>query len=92
MAIVIHRRLRALLLCTALAGCSTAPRFDEHFGETVRANLSSQVANPAAAANANSAAGIDGAAARAAQERYQRSFQERAAGADQPLVGGSSRQ
>jgi hypothetical protein len=79
-----------MLLCAALAGCSSAPRFNDHFGETVRANLSAQVIDPAAAANGSPAAGIDGAAARAAQERYQRSFQERAAGGDQPLVGRSS--
>jgi hypothetical protein len=32
------------------------------------------VANPAAAANTNPASGIDGKAARAAQERYEKSF------------------
>lgn len=58
----------------ALAGCSSSPRIDDHFGEAVRANLSAQVANPAASNNANPALGIDGRAARAAQERYQKSF------------------
>jgi type IV pilus biogenesis protein CpaD/CtpE len=61
-------------LVALLSACSTAPRVDEHFGEAVRANLSAQVANPAAPPNLNPAAGIDGQAARAAQERYQRSF------------------
>jgi type IV pilus biogenesis protein CpaD/CtpE len=64
----------AALLALALAGCSTAPRVEEHFGEAVRANLSAQVANPKAAPNVNPAAGIDGQAARASQERYERSF------------------
>jgi hypothetical protein len=65
-----------LIACAllALAGCSSSPRIDDHFGEAVRANLSAQVANPAASNNANPAAGIDGHAARAAQERYEKSF------------------
>jgi type IV pilus biogenesis protein CpaD/CtpE len=58
----------------ALAGCSSSPRIDDHFGEAVRANLSAQVANPAASNSANPAAGVDGHAARAAQERYEKSF------------------
>jgi type IV pilus biogenesis protein CpaD/CtpE len=62
------------LLALLLAACSTAPRVDEHFGEAVRANLSAQVAKPAAAPNVNPAAGIDGQAARGVQERYERSF------------------
>jgi predicted Zn-dependent protease len=58
----------------ALAGCSSSPRIDNHFGEAVRANLSAQVVNPAASNNANPAAGVDGHAARSAQERYEKSF------------------
>lgn len=55
-------------------GCSTAPRFDQNFGESVRANLAAQTIAPQNAANANPALGIDGAAARGAHIRYQRSF------------------
>jgi type IV pilus biogenesis protein CpaD/CtpE len=40
----------------------------------VRANLAAQVANPAAAANPNPVQGMDGRAARGAQERYEKSF------------------
>lgn len=58
----------------ALAGCSTTPHFDDHFGEAVRANLAAQVANPANSNNTNPATGVDGQAARAAQERYEKSF------------------
>ncbi len=65
-----------VLLLGALQGCSSTPRFNENFGASVRANLSAQVINPAAAANTDPAAGVDGAAARAAQERYQRSFHD----------------
>lgn len=71
-----------------LQGCSTTPRFDKHFGEAVRANLAAQVIDPDAVANANPAAGMDGAAARASHERYQRSFKDNA-GTEQPLIGGS---
>ncbi|TFW29726.1 hypothetical protein [Massilia horti] len=65
----------ALLLVLLVGGCvSPAPRFDARFGESVRANLAAQVANPAASANANPVRGIDGRAARGAQERYEKSF------------------
>jgi len=75
-----------LLLGAALQGCSSTPRFNDHFGAAVRTNLSAQVINPAAAANANPASGVDGAAARAAQERYQRSFKEADSNADRSLI------
>jgi type IV pilus biogenesis protein CpaD/CtpE len=79
----------AALLGVLLQGCSATPRFDKAFGASVRANLSTQVINPAAAANANPALGVDGAAAGAAHERYQRSFKETDASANQSLVSGS---
>jgi len=81
----------AALLGVALAGCSSTPRFNDQFGDAVRANLSVQVLDPAASRNANPANGVDGAAALAAHERYQRSFKERDASANQPLVGNGSR-
>jgi type IV pilus biogenesis protein CpaD/CtpE len=73
----------------ALAGCSSSPRIDNHFGEAVRANLSAQVANPAASNNANPATGIDGHAARAAQERYEKSFTRQAENKQTLLIGTS---
>jgi type IV pilus biogenesis protein CpaD/CtpE len=88
----IRRNLTLLLVLlsgAALQGCASTPRFNEHFGTAVRANLSAQVINPAAAANADPVFGVDGAAARAAQERYQRSFKESDASADRPLVNAS---
>jgi type IV pilus biogenesis protein CpaD/CtpE len=68
--------MAALLLAAVLLhGCvASAPRFDSRFGDSVRANLAAQVANPAAAANPDPASGIDGRAARGAQERYEKSF------------------
>jgi hypothetical protein len=71
----------------ALSGCSATPRFNDQFGVAARANLSAQVLAPLGGTNADPTLGIDGAAARATQERYQRSFKETDAAADQPLVG-----
>jgi type IV pilus biogenesis protein CpaD/CtpE len=76
-----------LLLAALLPGCSTTPRFNEHFGAAVRANLAAQAIDPAAAASTNPAAGIDGAVARASHERYQRSFKDVEPTMDKPLVG-----
>jgi len=64
--------LSGMLLC----GCDTAPRFNEHFGTAVRANVAAQVLDPAAAANTNPAAGMEGAAAVISHERYENSFKE----------------
>jgi len=76
----------ALLLLLLLQGCSTTPRFEKNFGTAVRANLAAQTVDPGAAANTNPANGIDGAAARAAHERYQRSFIQPDAAASTPLL------
>lgn len=69
-----------------LQGCSTAPRFEKHFGAAVRANLTAQTVDPRGAANASAASGIDGPAARAAHERYQRSFAQPDSAAGAPLL------
>lgn len=78
-----------MLMGALLQGCSATPRFDDNIGAALRANLSAQVIHPAAAANTNPAVGMDGTAARASYERYQRSLKETDAGANQSLVGGS---
>lgn len=63
------------LLALLLSACApTTPHWDARFGESVRATMASQVADPAAVRNANPVDGIDGRAARAAHERYERSF------------------
>jgi type IV pilus biogenesis protein CpaD/CtpE len=67
-------RTIAGIVALLLQGCSTAPRFDESFGKSVRANLAAQTIDPRHAANTNPAAGIDGPVALAAQQRYQQSF------------------
>jgi hypothetical protein len=69
------RTAAVALLVVAVSGCvAPAPRVERDFGVAVRANLAAQVANPAAAANTDPASGIDGRAARNAQERYEKSF------------------
>jgi type IV pilus biogenesis protein CpaD/CtpE len=77
----------AALAGLLLQGCSATPRFEDHFGASLRANLAAQVIDPAAAANANPVSAIDGTAALAARERYQRSFKE-TDHASQPMIGG----
>lgn len=76
----------AAMLGILLQGCTTTPRFNDHFGDSVRANLAAQVIDPAASADTNPARGVDGPAALAAQERYQRSFKEQDSSANQPLI------
>jgi type IV pilus biogenesis protein CpaD/CtpE len=81
-----HPLLLAATLVALLQGCSSTPRFNKNFGASVRANLAAQVLDPAAAANTNPVHGVDGTAALAAQERYQRSFKENDPTATQPLI------
>jgi type IV pilus biogenesis protein CpaD/CtpE len=69
------RVLTPAVLALLLSACAaTSPQADARFGQSVRATLASQVAQPAAVRNANPVSGVDGQAARAAQERYERSF------------------
>lgn len=64
----------ALALAAALSACAATPFDDTRFGDAVRAATASQIIDPAASQNTNPVAGIDGRAARAAQERYEASF------------------
>lgn len=78
----------ALALCAGLLhGCgSTTPHWDSRFGMATRANLAAQTIDPAAAANAAPAGGIDGRAAHAAYDNYQRSFAQPETGQPAALV------
>ena len=76
MAIRCKRIACAALSGMLLYGCDTTPRFNEHFGTSVRANVTAQVLDPAAAANTNPVTGMEGAAAVIAHERYESSFKE----------------
>ncbi|WLI89208.1 hypothetical protein Q4S45_21340 [Massilia sp. R2A-15] len=75
------------LTALSLSGCvSTTPVMDRQFGDSLRATLASQVANPGAPRNANPVNGIDGRAARAAQERYEASFAQPQPSAEAPTL------
>lgn len=69
-----HKTIACVAALLLVQGCATAPRFERHFGASVRANVAAQTIDPRGAANANPATGIDGPAARAAHGRYERSF------------------
>ena len=62
-------------LSVALAGClSSTPHWDATFGDSVNQLKEMQTLNPQASQNTDPVAGIDGAAATAAQKSYTKSF------------------
>ena len=84
------RVLTPAVLALLLSACAaTSPQADARFGQSVRATLASQVAQPAAAGNANPVSGVDGQAARAAQEHYERSFAKPETAAAPPSIIGA---
>jgi type IV pilus biogenesis protein CpaD/CtpE len=80
------RTIAGIVALLLLQGCSTAPRFEKNFGKAVRANLAAQTIDPRGSTNTNPATGIDGAAARAAQQRYQQSFVQPDSAASAPQL------
>jgi len=79
------------VLCGALAGCMpVAPYVQKNLGNSVRATVASQVADPGAARNTNPAAGLDGRAAEGAQSRYEHSFSQPTAH-DSAMISGSGK-
>jgi hypothetical protein len=69
-----------LALAALLSACaSSASRLENSSGGAVRAAFAAQVLDPAAVRNANPVTGLDGHAARAANEQYERSFSAPAA-------------
>jgi hypothetical protein len=67
------RQAAIVLLPLSLVACATsAGRTDPQFGQSARAMLASQV--DTGARPARGSAGLDGKAARGAQERYEKSF------------------
>ncbi|MDC8759250.1 pilus assembly protein [Janthinobacterium fluminis] len=64
----------ALLLFAATGCVATTPELDRHFGESVKLLQAQQTLRPDAVRNADPVAGVDGKAAKAAYERYQKSF------------------
>jgi uncharacterized lipoprotein len=66
--------LTSFAVLAILAGCSTTPRYDKHFGDAVRQAKLAMTINPNASANNAPATGIDGPAAAEAIAQYQGSF------------------
>lgn len=57
-----------------LNGCALSPRVDRQFGSSVHQALVQQTVNPQAGANRSPVNGLDGQAAAAVYENYQKSF------------------
>lgn len=69
-------------------GCvSSTPHWDGRFGAAIRAGLAAQVIDPAPASARDPASGMDGRAARAAIDSYQRSFAQPQPGQPAALIG-----
>ena len=71
------RYLLSLPAACMLAACvlqppSSTPQWDRHFGESARMTLARQIIEPEAGRNPDPVAGMDGKAARAAYDRYQK--------------------
>jgi len=83
-----HASTLVLFATALLAGCaSTTPQFDQRFGQATRAANAAQILDPGAAIRhaGRTPVGLEAGAARAAMERYTRSF---AAGESAPKAGG----
>jgi hypothetical protein len=70
------RALLAAPMLALCAGCAGTPHADASFGDSVRAAIAAQLVDPAAAHNASPVNGVDGRAAAAANERYERSYKQ----------------
>ncbi|AYH45634.1 pilus assembly protein [Azoarcus sp. DN11] len=64
----------AAAVAAILAGCSTTPNWDAHFGEPVSIITAQQVIDPGASRNTAPVNGVDGKAAQGAMGEYERSF------------------
>ena len=65
-----------MLAACALQPPSSTPQWDRHFGESARVALARQIIEPEGGRNPDPVAGMDGHAARAAYERYQKAGSE----------------
>lgn len=75
------KTLPGLAVFLLLAGCasipaSTTPELDKHFGSAVNLAKARQILNPEASRDTDPVAGIDGKAAAATSDRYEKSFKE----------------
>ena len=63
-----------LLACLALSGCATGLMKEDASSLAVRSVMAAQVIDPAGVRETGNVTGLDGRAARKAQERYEKSF------------------
>jgi hypothetical protein len=69
--------LAGLLASAALSGCApNTPRLDANFGDAVNTAKAQQTINPDASQNTDPVAGLDGQAANAVIDRYQKSYEQ----------------
>lgn len=66
--------LSLAVLALSTSACGTTPRLDRQFGRSVDLLRTQQIINPLAAMNQDPVSGMDGRAANAAYEAYQKSF------------------
>ncbi|AKM05001.1 MULTISPECIES: hypothetical protein [Burkholderia cepacia complex] len=77
--VFVRRAALAAPLAFALAGCmSSSPVWDSRFGDSVRTVMQAQIIDPHAAEHTASASapGVDGSAAAAALDNYDKSFKQ----------------
>ncbi|MEN2470366.1 hypothetical protein D1006_37960 [Burkholderia stabilis] len=75
--VFVRRAALAVPLAFALAGCmSSTPVWDTRFGESVRAVMQAQIIDPHAAEHATAPAVVNGGAATAALDNYDKSFKQ----------------
>lgn len=70
-------RTPVLVLIAAFAfvsGCAVTPHYDDRFGDAVRSARAATTIDPAAGANKDPAAGLDGKASRETMILYQGTF------------------
>ncbi|AIO30217.1 hypothetical protein NUV25_08700 [Burkholderia pseudomultivorans] len=83
-----RRATLAVPLSFALAGCmSSSPVWDSRFGESVRTVTRAQIIDPHAAEHAPSVPGVDGNAAAAALDNYDKSFRQVETKSDAFVIG-----
>ncbi|VWB39874.1 putative lipoprotein [Burkholderia lata] len=88
--VIVRRMALAAPLAFALAGCmSSTPVWDTRFGDSVRAVTQAQIIDPHAAEHAASvsAPGVDGGAATAALDNYDKSFKQTVPPANAFVIG-----
>lgn len=80
--------LAGLLASAALSGCApNTPRLDANFGDAVNTAKAQQTINPDASQNTDPVAGLDGQAANAVIDRYNKSYEKPPAPANVFTIG-----